>query len=742
MFNGARAFNQNISTNGTAWDVSKVEDMTSMFTDATSFRGNIGNWNTISVTKMTNMFYNATSFDQNIGGWNTSNVQKMDGMFYGTTSFNIDISQWDTSNVDNMNGMFWNATLFNQNINTDGLKWNTSKVKTMTSMFYGASKFNGNITKWNTSNVEDMSYMFYQALKFNQNINYNETYNAWNVTKVTHMTSMFSEAFDFNGDVSKWDTKLVRNMTGLFMYTKFNQDVSNWNVSTVQNMNDMFNGASLFDQDLSKWNITSITNILSMIANTSMSIDNYNKLLNSWSTKQVQLYINFSNNGLIYTDSGKNGRDILRQKWAITNDLYIDREILNPNVPFNITHNNTTSPSKLYITDYNITPDINSPYYSSTNSQYQNVIITTNGKKRITIKNNSNSILYTGYIYVINKMVTDINIPDTIIKNYGDPSQLLNITSTTPSTITYVSRNTNIVTIENNYLVFHNGGTTIIDVTQPDTTNYTSVTRQFTVIVNPIISVINVISNRILIVGNETFPIPISTNETTPFIFESNDSETIGVDNINKRFILKKVGGPVTITVNQAASANFLAASTTFTVTVLPVPCVLKGTKINTEKGYKEVEKLTTEDNVKTVDGYKKVYKISHRSMEHHAVNKRIPDQLYEYVTDNEEPLILTGRHSILVDSLTTEESEKVKEMFGRLYTTENKYRLAVCIDAKSNVYAIPGTYEVYHVALENNNEYTNYGMYANGILVETMSKKNSDKYNNFNMDTIYNAKK
>jgi surface protein len=158
------------------------------------------------------------------------------------------------------------------------------------------------------------------------------------------------------------------------------------------------------------------------------------------------------------------------------------------------------------------------------------------------------------------------------------------------------------------------------------------------------------------------------------------------------------------------------------------LPCLKEGTKINTEDGYKCIEKLTKEDKVKTVNGYKNVYKINKTVLEHRAINKRIPDQLYEYVTDNEEPLILTGRHSILVDNLTTEESEKVKEMFGRLYTTENKYRLAACLDKQSKVYSVPGTYNVYHVALENDNVYTNYGMYANGVLVETMSKRNMDK--------------
>ena len=50
--------------------------------------------------------------------------------------------------------------------------------------------------------------------------------------------------------------------------------------------------------------------------------------------------------------------------------------------------------------------------------------------------------------------------------------------------------------------------------------------------------------------------------------------------------------------------------------------------------------------------------------MEHRALNTRIPDQLYEYTTDSYpevvEPLIITGRHSILINQLNEEESKKI----------------------------------------------------------------------------------
>ena len=241
------------------------------------------------------------------------------------------------------------------------------------------------------------------------------------------------------------------------------------------------------------------------------------------------------------------------------------------------------------------------------------------------------------------------------------------------------------------------------------------------------LNTINIIPNYEIYntIDSILLPLPVSNNPSNTFEFVSKNLNVVEI--FNGTLKIKGVGIAI-IDVTQPATTTYLEGKTSFTVTVLSLPCLLEGTKIETEGGYKCIETLDKEDKVKTVDGYKNVYKISHQKMEHRAINKRIPDQLYEYTTENEEPLILTGRHSILVDSLTTEESKQVKELTGRLYITGKKYRLPACLDNKAKVYDIPGTYNVYHVALENENMYTNYGMYANGVLVETMSKRNIDK--------------
>ena len=49
---------------------------------------------------------------------------------------------------------------------------------------------------------------------------------------------------------------------------------------------------------------------------------------------------------------------------------------------------------------------------------------------------------------------------------------------------------------------------------------------------------------------------------------------------------------------------------------------------------------------------------------------------------------------------------------------------LPACVDDRASVYETPGLYTIYHLALENENYLSNYGIYANGLLVETCSKR------------------
>ncbi|MBC6400281.1 MAG: BspA family leucine-rich repeat surface protein, partial [Ekhidna sp.] len=80
-----------------------------------------------------------------------------------------------------------------------------------------------------------------------------------NLSNVTNMGSMFNSS-SFNGNLNEWNTSSVTNMADMFRSSSFNGDISKWDISSVTNMSRMF-----FD-------------------NTSMSSENYDKLLIGWST--------------------------------------------------------------------------------------------------------------------------------------------------------------------------------------------------------------------------------------------------------------------------------------------------------------------------------------------------------------------------------------------------------------------------------------------------------------------------
>jgi hypothetical protein len=162
----------------------------------------------------------------------------------------------------------------------------------------------------------------------------------------------------------------------------------------------------------------------------------------------------------------------------------------------------------------------------------------------------------------------------------------------------------------------------------------------------------------------------------------------------------------------------------------LPYPCFKEDTKILTDKGYVLIQDLRKGDFVKTLlHHYIPIDMIGNRVIVHNANKERLDNQLYKCSQSEYpevfEPLIITGCHSILVDEFTGEEQrEKTKLILGRIFVTDNKYRLPVCIDDRATVYEKEGPCTIYHIALENDDYYSNYGIYANGLLVESCSKR------------------
>jgi len=159
-------------------------------------------------------------------------------------------------------------------------------------------------------------------------------------------------------------------------------------------------------------------------------------------------------------------------------------------------------------------------------------------------------------------------------------------------------------------------------------------------------------------------------------------------------------------------------------------PCFLANTKILTDEGYVKIQYLRKGDLVQTLQhGLVPIDVIGFKPITHPARKERVKDQLYKYSTTTTpelfEDLVLTGCHSVLVDEFTSpEQREKTRDILGDIYVTDKKYRLPACLDENANVYETPGEYTIYHFALENADYYMNYGVFANGLLVESSSKR------------------
>lgn len=172
-----------------------------------------------------------------------------------------------------------------------------------------------------------------------------------------------------------------------------------------------------------------------------------------------------------------------------------------------------------------------------------------------------------------------------------------------------------------------------------------------------------------------------------------------------------------------------------------PIPrCFKDGTYIlckTIQNDQERLEQIKVQDLkvgtlVKTkYDGFKPIVKIISSVIKNnpnykHGTNPYNKDQLYtcsvNKFDDLFEDLVITGSHSILVFPITDKQKEDICGLLGHLYVTDHKYRLPACLDERCVVYPEEGDFTIYHFALEKECKLSNYGVFANGLLVETAS--------------------
>ncbi len=280
------------------WDTSNVTDMSYMFLGS-KINKPLENWNTSNVMNMKEMFWEAFEFNQKIGeksasnytAWDTSKVTDMSGMFGHQPSDDLNSGNemifnnngnnliFNTSNVENMKNMFQNCKYFNQNL----INWNTEKVTDMRNMFLKAELFNYDIKDWKTNNVTNMSNMFSYAKEFNQDIG------NWNTSKLTSMLNMFVYAEKYNqSSMGSWDLTNVTNIKNMILnsglspenYSQFLINLSN-NTTLTNNLNLNFTSQVRINNDLTNDAYTKLTTTKGMTINDggSFTTDEFNNTL-------------------------------------------------------------------------------------------------------------------------------------------------------------------------------------------------------------------------------------------------------------------------------------------------------------------------------------------------------------------------------------------------------------------------------------------------------------------------------
>ena len=114
------------------WDVSRIDDMTQLFSDRHTFNEAIGAWDTSKVKYMNFAFYHAYAFNSELA-WDTSKVAYMPGTFFSARAFNSELA-WDTSSVTTLRETFNYAEAFNQ-----PLAWDTSRVRNICLLYTSPS---------------------------------------------------------------------------------------------------------------------------------------------------------------------------------------------------------------------------------------------------------------------------------------------------------------------------------------------------------------------------------------------------------------------------------------------------------------------------------------------------------------------------------------------------------------------------------------------------------------------------
>lgn len=157
----------------------------------------------------------------------------------------------------------------------------------------------------------------------------------------------------------------------------------------------------------------------------------------------------------------------------------------------------------------------------------------------------------------------------------------------------------------------------------------------------------------------------------------------------------------------------------------IEVTCFLEGTEIlcliDNEEKYIKIEDINNDTMIKTYKhGYKKLLYKSHQKVRNNIVCMK-KDSLDTNIPFND--LKVTTGHSMLLDNLTDDEITEI-EKWNPVKKIDDKFLILSRVSKYFEEYDTKELNNVYHLILEADDLDTQYGIYANGVLMESMSKR------------------
>jgi len=177
------------------------------------------------------------------------------------------------------------------------------------------------------------------------------------------------------------------------------------------------------------------------------------------------------------------------------------------------------------------------------------------------------------------------------------------------------------------------------------------------------------------------------------------------------------------------------------------VLCFKEGTKIlcrvtEKEDAYIPIERITDNTFVKTwKHGYKRVKYVLQSELQNSSkktINKlyKMSKSKYPILT---EDLYITGSHAVLYDSLSDQEQWKMEQLINHFHINyrlniDGKKKLIAYYDDRFEEWNENGSFTIYHFILESKTADRNYGIYANGILVESTDEITMSRVNEYSL--------